>query len=206
MLTQGVGGAVNAVVSAVSSVVSGVVTFFMALIFSIYLLLGKEKLGGQLKRIMEKYLKRTSMEKSVMWRGRRRMLPQIHCRAVYGGGDPGYIVYAGHAADPSALCHNDWGADRLYSPDSGGWRLYRGLCGSLMILTVSPVKALISWRYRGSPAAGGESHLSEGGGIFSGASGYLGAGGRHRGRRRIGHPGHAAGCPALRGFVPPYPK
>ncbi len=57
VLTQGVGGAVNAVVNAVSSVVSGVVTFFMALIFSIYLLLGKEKLGGQLNKLMEKYLK-----------------------------------------------------------------------------------------------------------------------------------------------------
>ena len=58
VLTQGVGGAVNAVVNAVSSVVSGVVTFFMALIFSIYLLLGKEKLGGQLNKLMEKYLKK----------------------------------------------------------------------------------------------------------------------------------------------------
>ena len=58
VLTQGVGGAVNVIVSAVSSVVSGVVTFFMALIFSIYLLLGKEKLGGQLNKLMEKYLKK----------------------------------------------------------------------------------------------------------------------------------------------------
>ena len=58
MLTQGVGGAVNVIVSAVSSVISGVVTFFMALIFSIYLLLGKEKLGGQLNKLMEKYLKK----------------------------------------------------------------------------------------------------------------------------------------------------
>lgn len=57
VLTAGVGSAANAIVNTVTSVVSGFVTFFMALIFSIYLLLGKEKLGRQLQKIMERYLK-----------------------------------------------------------------------------------------------------------------------------------------------------
>ena len=57
VLTAGVGSAANAIVNTVTSVVSGFVTFFMALIFSIYLLLGKEKLGRQLQKIMERYLR-----------------------------------------------------------------------------------------------------------------------------------------------------
>ena len=58
VLTAGVGSTVNVIVNTVTSVVSGFVTFFMALIFSIYLLLGKEKLGGQLEKIMDRYLKK----------------------------------------------------------------------------------------------------------------------------------------------------
>lgn len=57
VLTAGVGSTVNVIVTTVTSVVSGFVTFFMALIFSIYLLLGKETLGRQLEKIMERYLK-----------------------------------------------------------------------------------------------------------------------------------------------------
>ena len=47
----GVGGAVNVAVSAVSSVASTVVTLFLAIVFSIYLLSGKEKLAAQFIRI-----------------------------------------------------------------------------------------------------------------------------------------------------------
>ena len=52
----GVGGAVNVAVTAVSGVFSTVVTFFLALVFAIYLLLGKEKLAGQFVRVSRTYL------------------------------------------------------------------------------------------------------------------------------------------------------
>ena len=59
MLTEGVGS----VVGIVSSLFSGIVTALFALIFSVYLLLGKEKLGSQLDRLMDRYIPQTVCEK-----------------------------------------------------------------------------------------------------------------------------------------------
>lgn len=52
----GVGGAVNVAVNAVSSVASTLVTLFLAIVFAIYLLSGKEKLGAQFIRLSRTYL------------------------------------------------------------------------------------------------------------------------------------------------------
>lgn len=52
----GVGGAVGVAVSAVSSVFSTVVTLFLAIVFAIYLLSGKEKLAAQFIRVSRTYL------------------------------------------------------------------------------------------------------------------------------------------------------
>ena len=56
-LTAGVGGTVDLVVNTVSSVVSSVVNLALAFVFSIYLLLSKEKIGRQMKRLFQVYLK-----------------------------------------------------------------------------------------------------------------------------------------------------
>jgi len=56
VLLSGVGGVVNSVFSAVTSVVSSAVTFMVGLIFSIYVLMEKEKLGRQLKLLICTYL------------------------------------------------------------------------------------------------------------------------------------------------------
>lgn len=53
---SGFGGVMSSVVSVVSSVFSGMVTFLVALIFSIYLLLDKEKIMAQAKRVISTYL------------------------------------------------------------------------------------------------------------------------------------------------------
>ena len=54
---KGVGGAVDIVVSAATSLLSGLVTLFLSLVFSIYLLLGKEKLIAQFHRLVDAYIK-----------------------------------------------------------------------------------------------------------------------------------------------------
>ena len=56
VLTSGIGNVMDVVINAVSSVVSGVVTALMSLIFSIYLLGGKETLVGQFRRLTKRYL------------------------------------------------------------------------------------------------------------------------------------------------------
>lgn len=55
-LTSGVGSAMNVVVSTVSSVVSGVTTATVAIIFAVYVALGKDKIGGQLDRVAKHYV------------------------------------------------------------------------------------------------------------------------------------------------------
>ena len=50
------GGAAKVAVTAVSGVFSTVVTLFLALVFAIYLLIGKEKLAGQFVRVSRAYL------------------------------------------------------------------------------------------------------------------------------------------------------
>jgi len=57
VLTTGVGNVVGTAVNVVASVFSWVVTVLLAVIFSIYLLIGKEKLGGQVDRLMKRYMK-----------------------------------------------------------------------------------------------------------------------------------------------------
>lgn len=55
-LTSGVGNVMGAVISTVSSVFSGVVTGLLAVIFSVYLLLGRERLKAQFGSLMRRYL------------------------------------------------------------------------------------------------------------------------------------------------------
>lgn len=62
-LSTGVGNMMGTVVGAVSSVFSGIVNFVLGLIFAIYLLSGKEKLGQQSKRVMKHYLKESWCKK-----------------------------------------------------------------------------------------------------------------------------------------------
>lgn len=57
LLTSGLGNVIYVVVNTVSTVFSIVVTSFLSLIFSIYLLSSKEKLGNQLERVFHCYLK-----------------------------------------------------------------------------------------------------------------------------------------------------
>ena len=64
-LMSGVGGAMGSIVSGVSSVASAVATAFIALVFSVYLLLGKETLTGQLTRLVKTYLGETALNRLV---------------------------------------------------------------------------------------------------------------------------------------------
>lgn len=56
ILLNGVGGAMESIVSVVTKVCSATVTFFIGIIFSIYILSSKEKLGKNIKTIMNTYL------------------------------------------------------------------------------------------------------------------------------------------------------
>ena len=63
VLAAGVGGMAQMAVDAVSATVSVLAKILIGLIFAIYLLVGKEKLGGQMNRLMDHYLKPSWNEK-----------------------------------------------------------------------------------------------------------------------------------------------
>lgn len=64
MLTSGIGSVMDVVFRTVSKVFSGAVTGFLSIIFSVYLLAGKEKLGGQCRRVLKHYLRESWYKKA----------------------------------------------------------------------------------------------------------------------------------------------
>jgi len=62
-LTSGVGNVMSMVIGTVSSVFSGVVTAVLAIIFALYLLLFKENLASQFHRVCHRYLRPSFREK-----------------------------------------------------------------------------------------------------------------------------------------------
>lgn len=62
-LMSGVTGAMGSIVTGVASIFSGVVTVFIALVFAIYILSGKERLGAQICRLIRVYLGDKALDK-----------------------------------------------------------------------------------------------------------------------------------------------
>ncbi len=60
---SGAGNVLNSTMSAAKSIISSVTTFFIAFVFSCYILLQKEKLHVQMKKIMYAYLPKRMVEK-----------------------------------------------------------------------------------------------------------------------------------------------
>lgn len=63
LVSTGMGGVMTVVLKTVTSVISGVITAFISIIFAVYLLLGKEKIGKQADTLMVHYLKNGVREK-----------------------------------------------------------------------------------------------------------------------------------------------
>ena len=144
IVTSGISSVMGAAVSVASSVFSGAVTALLALIFSIYLLMGKEKLGNQFYRLMLRYVK-----------------PDIHTRIRYvlsilNDAFHKYIVgQCTEAVILGALCTVGMLVLNLpYATMTGAVIAFTALIpvagayigagvGAFMILTGSPIKALI---------------------------------------------------------------
>lgn len=144
VLTSGVGSVMNIVVTTVSSVFSGIVTALIGIIFAIYLLAGKEKLANQCDRLMNRYMKKAWYKKTM------HVLTIINdCFRRYIVGQCTEAVILGvlcmigmlilrlpYAAMIGALI-----AFTALIPVAGAY--IGGGVGAFMILTVSPVKAII---------------------------------------------------------------
>lgn len=143
-VTSGLGSVMDVVVSTVSSVVSGVTTTFLAIIFSIYVLLYKDKLGSQLKILMARYLPKKISDKidyvsSVADNAFHRFIVAQCTEALILGllctlGM--FILRLPYAAMIGAVT-----AVTAFIPIVGA--LLGGGIGAFLILMESPVKALI---------------------------------------------------------------
>lgn len=144
VLTTGVGNAVGAAVNVVSFVFSGIVTALFALIFAIYLLTGKEKLGRQFDKLMRRYLKEThcgkiryvlsvlndSFHKYIVGQCTEAVILGVLCATGMLLLRIPYATMTGAVIAFTALI-----------PVAGGY--IGAAVGAFMILTVSPIKALI---------------------------------------------------------------
>lgn len=144
VLMSGVSGAMGSIISILSSVFSTLVSVALALVFSVYLLAGKEKIGGQILRLMKCYLGEP-LEEKVMYVVR-----------TFHGSFRGYISgQCTEAVILGTLCTLGMLVLRLpYAtmvgclvgfmsliPIAGAY--IGAFVGAFMIFTVSPIKAVI---------------------------------------------------------------
>lgn len=144
VLTTGVSNVMGTAINVVSSVFSGIVTALFALIFSIYLLTGKEKLGSQFDRLMKRYMSRR------VYSGTRYILSVLNdCFHKYIVGQCTEAVILGVLCAvgmlilgfPYATMTGAVIAFTALIPVAGGY--IGAAVGAFMILTVSPMKALL---------------------------------------------------------------
>lgn len=144
VITTGIGSVVGTVFTALSSVLSGIVTAVLSIIFAVYILAGKDRIGRQFDRVMKHYLKDR-------WYGKIKYTLEIinDCFRRYIVGQCIEAVILG------VLCTIGMLILRLpYAPMIGALIALTALVpiagayigagvGAFLILMVSPIKAVI---------------------------------------------------------------
>lgn len=142
--TSGVGNVMDVVFAAVTSVFSGIVTGFLAIIFAIYILASKERLAAQFKKLFGKYMSKgfsnkfTHVVATLNLSFRNFIVGQCTEALILGVlCTIGMLIFRlPYAAMIGALI-----AFTALIPVAGAY--IGAIVGAFMILTVSPVKALI---------------------------------------------------------------
>lgn len=144
VFVSGIGNVTDILVGTVSSVISGVVTFFVGVIFAIYLLSGKERLGNQVNCLMCRYMKKSWCDKvqyvlSVMNDSFHQYIVGQCTEAIILG----VLCALGMTILrlPYASMIGTLIAFTALIPVAGAY--IGGGVGAFMILTVSPIKAII---------------------------------------------------------------
>ena len=144
VVISGIGSVTDIVVGTVSSVFSGIATALIAIIFAIYLLMGKDALKRQFDRVMKRYMKTKLYDKviytlSVMNDCFRRFIVGQFTEALILGllCTIGMLILR----MPYATMIGALVAFTAFIPIAGAF--IGAAVGAFMILTVSPLKALI---------------------------------------------------------------
>jgi len=144
VFTTGLGNVVNTVIKTLSSVFSGIVTALIAIIFAMYLLIGRDKLLRQSHRLLKHYLRPRVCEKlfyvlHIVNDSFRRFIVGQCTEAVILGilCTVGMMIFR----FPYATMIGALVAFTALIPIAGAY-IGAGV-GAFMILTVSPIKALL---------------------------------------------------------------
>lgn len=144
LVTSGIGNVMGTVINLVSSVFSGVVTTFLSLIFAVYLLAGRDRISRQFGRLMDRYLP-GSLHRKISYT--LNVLNDCFHRYIVGQCTEAVIL--------GLLCTLGMLLLRLpYATMIGALVAFTALIpvagayigagvGAFMILTVSPIKALV---------------------------------------------------------------
>lgn len=143
-VTAGFGSAVSVIVDTVFSLVSWVVSFFLAFIFAIYLLAGKERICSQFNRLLKRFLPQKHFSNFI---GLKTLLDDCFHKFIVGQCIEALIL--GILCAIGMLIFNFPYAGMVGAivgftaliPIAGAY--IGGAVGAFMILTVSPIKALL---------------------------------------------------------------
>jgi len=144
LVTSGVSSVMGTVFIALSSVFSGVVTAFLAIVFALYLLASKERIGSQIRRTMQRYLSEKTDARIMHVVS---TLDDCFHRYIVGQCTEAVILGALCTLGmfllglPYATMIGALIAVTALIPVAGAY--IGALVGAFMILTVSPVQALI---------------------------------------------------------------
>ncbi|MBE6036049.1 MAG: AI-2E family transporter [Clostridiales bacterium] len=144
VITSSIGSVVDVVVSTLTGLFSGIVTAFISVIFAFYLLVSKDRIAGQLDRIQIRYLKKTWYDKI-----RYGLCVFNDCFRRYIVGQCLEALILGTLCMvgmmilrlPYAAMVGSLVAVTALIPIAGAY--IGAAVGAFMILTVSPMKALI---------------------------------------------------------------
>ena len=205
MLKHGLGSVVSTTIGVAGSVISGVATTFIAFVFSFYLLMQKEKIAGQVKRVLTAYLPPRAAERTV----------QVCClldknfSSFIAGQCLEAVILGSMFVVSMTLLRMPYAVMvgvliRLYRPDPHRGRLYRLLCGRFPDPAGEPhAGGGFCGAVPGAAAAGRQLYLPPCGGQLGGSALHLGAGRCYGGRQPVWHRGYAGVHPAdLHGLFP----
>ncbi len=143
-LTSGLGNIVGVLVNVVSSLVGGVLTAFIGIIFAVYLLISKDRLGSQIKTVAKRFIKESVYEKLSYALG---IINDSFRKYIVGQCTEAVILGVLCALGmwifrlPYAAMIGTFIAFTALVPVAGAY--IGGAIGAFMIFTVSPIKALV---------------------------------------------------------------
>ena len=197
-LRNGAGNVLGTTFSVAMTLINSVMNFVIAFVFACYILLQKEKLSVQIRKVLYaffpgKVVRQILKIASLSYKTFSNFVTGQCLEAVILG----TMFFVGHDDPEIPLCPAGRGGDRLYGPDPYIWSIYRLCCGNLSDPGgKSHAGGSFCDPFPGTPADRRKPDLSSCGGKFGGTAFYLGFDGSNCRRQSYGCGRNAGVYPA----------